>query len=123
MRIGDEAVAYDFRVSSEYGRSVVGEATSVLQVAVASERDASWLETGGGVDRLIAEMICPTCLISAADDLVGLDDEWATLTPASCPTCGQASIEWALAEATTTVLRDMLGLERLDAAIQALETD
>lgn len=85
MRIGDEALAYAEGFSAEHGGCVVEEAITVLQRA--DERSAPCLETNLGADRLIAEMICPTCLISPTDDPIGLLDEWATMTPATCPTC------------------------------------
>ncbi|QQS02348.1 MAG: hypothetical protein IPK37_08595 [Austwickia sp.] len=83
-------------------------AASALQAVRDAETLAAYIGT------------CPTCL--------GWDDPEATSnerTPepgrAVCPTCGLCSVEWDLAVAIQAELDRITRLDRLDAAVQAVD--
>ncbi|HYO86073.1 MAG TPA: hypothetical protein VES01_06420 [Dermatophilaceae bacterium] len=81
-----------------------------------------WDEPAPG-DRLLA---CPTCLVlkDGAGDRRGsealLGAGAPDVTPQACPTCGFVSVEWGLGMLIDRTLVELLGLERLDAAIAAM---
>ncbi|MCA0436180.1 MAG: hypothetical protein M9891_01310 [Austwickia sp.] len=70
------------------------------------------------VDTLAAAATCPTCLAAPQgilDPLPGATHPG--VRPAACPTCGVTSIEFGLVVAIDDVLGEMVGLDRLAAAL------
>lgn len=74
-------------------------------------------------DRLLT---CPTCRVledgsgdrGGSEALLGAGAP--EVPPQACPTCGLVSVEWGLGMLIDRTLVELLGLERLDAAIAAL---
>lgn len=60
--------------------------------------------------------MCPTC--AAAPDLV-TDEYSASVIPATCPTCGQTSVEYGMIAEMDALLSAMNGLDALSAALDA----
>ncbi|HYO85248.1 MAG TPA: hypothetical protein VES01_02135 [Dermatophilaceae bacterium] len=58
---------------------------------------------------------CPTCLTYGGPSLPGDPPEHDLAT---CPTCEVASVEWTLVTEIDAVLRELNGLDALDAALR-----
>ncbi len=67
---------------------------------------------------------CPTCWIGPADRATAAVARFSgeygyDVAPATCPTCLVTSVEWGLVAAMDAVLAELLGLTRLEAAVDA----
>ncbi|WP_226345425.1 hypothetical protein [Agilicoccus flavus] len=67
------------------------------------------------LEYVMASGCCATCLSDGAGPLPG--DDAADL--AACPTCGERSVEWTLAQEIDERVAALAGLSALDAALQA----
>ncbi len=72
----------------------------------------------GGLPTELRQDACPTCLACTdprLDALAGVTASGANA--ATCPTCGQTSLEFGLLVAIEEILGDLQGLARVDAAL------
>ncbi|WP_116112111.1 hypothetical protein [Austwickia chelonae] len=61
---------------------------------------------------------CPTCLAAATTAVDALPGStYPGVTLQTCPTCGEASIEYGLTMAIDTIVNQLNGLERLEQAL------
>lgn len=61
--------------------------------------------------------MCPTCAATPAEVV---DEYTASVTPATCPTCGETSVEYGMIVEMDALLTTMNGLDAVSAAIDAL---